>query len=118
MRIVILTSETSGNVWLVNQLLSRHSIAGIVVEQRPLAVNAREKIERRRRMLRRYGAVRTMNKLLFNRLRARFLSDVDQRMVADSFFPGGAPAKYSRGVPTVVVPNVNDRACMEFIPAP
>ena len=82
MKTVVLTSEAPSNVWLVNQLLSRHEIRGIVVERRPLALTARDKVERRRRMIRRYGIVRTLNKLLFNRVRSRFLAPSESRTAA------------------------------------
>jgi folate-dependent phosphoribosylglycinamide formyltransferase PurN len=117
MRIVVLTSETPANVWLVNQLLSRHNITGIVLERRPLALTAREKVERRRRMVRRYGVVRTLNKLLFNRVRSRVLSASEARTVGESFFPAETPVAYSRQVPTLVVANVNDAECVQFIRA-
>ena len=115
MNIVVLTSETPSNVWLVNQLLARHDVTGIVIERRPLALTAREKVERRRQMLRRYGLVRTLNKLLFNRLRARVLSASEGRTVTENFFPGEAPVTYARQVPTIVVANINDVECVRFI---
>ncbi len=115
MTIVALTSETPANIWLVNQLLARHDVAGIVIERRPLALSAEEKIARRRRMYARHGVLRTLNKLLFNRFRSMFLAESDGRTIAESFFPDGAPAAYARDVPTVVVGNINDAACVQFI---
>jgi folate-dependent phosphoribosylglycinamide formyltransferase PurN len=117
MRIVVLTSETPGNVWLVNHLLARHEVAAIVVERRPLALSARDKAERRRRMVRRYGLVRTLNKLLFNRVRSRLLSRAAASTLRDSFFPGRAPIAYARAVPTLVVGDINDAAVVERIRA-
>ena len=117
MKIIVLTSETPANIWLVNQLLSQHDIAGIVIERRPLALTPREKMERRRRMVKRYGLARTFNKLLFNQLRSRILSDSDSSATRASFFPAGAPVTYSRQVPTLVVANVNDADCRQFIRA-
>lgn len=115
MKIVVLTSPTPANVWLVNQLLTRHEVVGIVIERRPLAQTTEEKVERRRFMVRRYGLVRTFNKLLFNRVRSRIISGPEARTVEDSFFPGGAPVEYSRQVPTIVVPSINDPAAIAFI---
>jgi methionyl-tRNA formyltransferase len=116
MRIVVLTSETPANVWLVNQLLERHDdVAGIVIERRPLAVTAQEKVERRRRMIQRYGMLRTFNKLLFNKVRSRFLSQGEASTIRESFFPGGTTMTYSRQVPTIVVGNINEPACVQFI---
>jgi methionyl-tRNA formyltransferase len=117
MKIVVVTSETPGNIWLVNYLLPRHEIVGIVIERRPLALTGREKTERRRRLFRRYGALRTINKLLFNLVRACFLSATEARTPAESFFPNHAPMTYARALPTLVVGNVNDGACMDFIRA-
>ena len=116
MRIVVLTSETPANVWLVNQLLARQAdVAGIVIERRPLAVTPEEKVKRRRRMIERYGLWRTFNKLLFNKFRSRFLSPAEASTVTESFLPRGAAMAYSREVPTIVVGSVNDPACKQFI---
>jgi methionyl-tRNA formyltransferase len=115
MKIVILTSERPHNIWLVNQLLARQDVAGMVIERRPLAVKAEDKVERRRRMIKKYGLLRTINKLLFNKLRSRFLAGPTAETVKASFFPGGAPLAYTREVPTIVVPSVNDATCIAFI---
>jgi len=115
MKIVVLTSETPANVWLVNQLLSRHDIVGIVIERRPLASTPHDKLERRRRMVRRHGLARTINKLLYNQWRSRVLSGSDARIVRESFFPDAAPVEYARPVPTIVVGSVNDAECKAFI---
>ncbi|MGH9892434.1 MAG: formyl transferase [bacterium] len=115
MRIVILTSETPANIWLVNQLLARHEVAGMVIERRPLALAREEKYERRRRMVQRYGLARAFNKLLYNSVRSRFLAHSEGAMVREHFFPGGAPIRYTRQVPTLTVENINDAACIEFI---
>jgi methionyl-tRNA formyltransferase len=115
MRIVVLSSETPGNTWLVNQFFSRHEIVAMVLERRPLAATVEQKTERRQKMIRRYGIARTVNKLLFNQLRSRFLSASDARTINENFFPGGAPMRYLRQVPTLVAPNINDRTVVEFI---
>lgn len=115
MKTVVLTSETPSNIWLVNQLLGRHDVAGIVIERRPLAIGNEVKVERRRTMVRRYGVVRTFNKLLFNRVRSRLLERSSSQTVTDSFFPDGASPAYSRSVPSVVVKNINDPECIRFI---
>ena len=90
MKIIILTSEKPGNVWLVNQLLESQDVAGIVIERRPLALKKDDKVERWRRMKKRYGLRRTVNKLLFNQVRSRFLSGPAAHTFKESFFPGGA----------------------------
>ena len=115
MRIVILTSETPGNVWLTNQLLRRHDVAGIVIERRPAANGSVEKRERRRRLIKRYGLLRTVNKLLYNRYRASFFAERDARVIREAFFPDGAAMQYVKAVPTVVVSGINDASCIQFI---
>jgi len=115
MRIVILTSESPGNIWLVNRILSEREVAGIVVERRPLALAQREKIERRRRLVRRYGLGRTLNKLLYNKLRMLMLAPHEAREIREHFFPGGVAVDYQCAVPTEVVASVNDEACKSFI---
>ncbi len=116
MKIVILTSETPANVWLVNQLLDRCSdVAGIVIERRPLADTVEAKASRRRKMVERYGRVRTLNKLLFNKVRARFLAQAERETIRECLFPNGAPIVYARPVSTLVVPSINAPGCIQFI---
>jgi folate-dependent phosphoribosylglycinamide formyltransferase PurN len=115
MRVVVLTSETAANVWLVNQLLARHNVVGIVIERRPLAQSPADRLERRRRLVRRYGWPRTLNKLLFNRLRSQFLDANHSMTVSESFFPKGASPTYSTTVPTLIVEDINAPECRRFV---
>lgn len=115
MKIVIFTSSTPANVWLVNQILSQHDAVGIVIERAPLALHQAEKAERRRRMIERYGLVRSINKLAYNWYRSRFLADADDSIVKEHFFPGDTAVRYSRELPSVSVGNINDAACMKFV---
>lgn len=115
MKIVILTSETPSNVWLVNQILSRHDVVGMVIERRPVASTTSEKVNRRRNMIKRYGWLRTLNKLVFNRVRSKFLAEAEASTIRQSFFAGSLPVDYVRKVPTVVVSNINDAACIKFV---
>lgn len=116
MRIVILTSETPANIWLVNQLLAQHhNVVGIIIERRPLALTGEDKFERRRRMVQRYGVIRTFNKLLYNKIRSRFLASAEDAAIKKHFFPGETPVSYIREVPTQIVGNINDVECIEFI---
>lgn len=115
MRIVVLTSETPANVWLVNQLLAQHKVVGMVIERRSLALTREEKHERRRRMIQRYGFARTFNKLLYNKIRSRFLARSEAMTVKKNFFPGESPVAYTLRVPIQVVENINDAECIEFI---
>ena len=114
-KVLILTSETAANVWLVNRLLAQFQVVGIVIERRPQAVTKQEKYERRRRMIKRYGLGRTLNKLLYNWLRSRVLAGSFADIIRDQFFPGNAEVKYVRSVESVTVGNINDAACVEFI---
>jgi methionyl-tRNA formyltransferase len=115
MKIVILTSNTPSNVWLVNQILARHEVAAVVIEAPPPAVDTQEKRLRRRRMRLRHGRVRTLNKLLYNALRRRVLNPVEGGILRDHFFPANAPVGYLREVPCTTVGNINDPACIEVI---
>jgi len=115
MKIVILTSNTPSNVWLVNQILARHEVAALVIESPPPARSTQEKRARRRCMRRRYGLTRTLNKLAYNALRWRILSLVERESLRRNFFPGNAEVAYLRPVPRVTVANINDRACVELI---
>jgi len=120
MKLLVLTSETPGNVWLVNQILARFdvvgmvNVVGMVIERRPLALTRGEKYRRRRRMTQRHGVARTLNKLLYNWVRARFRLD-SPVAARDHFFPSGAPVAYVREVPSITVEGINDAKCAEFI---
>lgn len=114
-KIVILTSSTTGNIYLVNQLLRRHQIVGMVIEAPPPALTQEEKRNRRQRMVERHGLLRAMNKLAFNAVRWRFISPKDQLIQREQFFPAGAQVAYERTVPSITVPNINDPRCVEFI---
>lgn len=88
---------------------------GIVIERRPQALTKLEKYERRRRMIKRHGLGRTLNKLLYNWLRSRVFAVSSETAIRDEFFPGNAEVKYSRPVESVTVGSINDATCVEFI---
>jgi len=115
MKIVILTSTTPSNIWLVNQILARHDVVAMVIEAPPLARSMKEKRARRLRMWRKHGLARTLNKLAYNILRRHLLSPGEGERLRKEFFPGTAEVAYSRAVPTVTVANINDPACVELI---
>jgi folate-dependent phosphoribosylglycinamide formyltransferase PurN len=115
MKVLILTSETPANVWLVNQILGRHDVVGIVIERRPLAATGAEKLARRRRMVERYGWLRTVNKLLYNRMKSRYLAESEARTVLEGFFADETPVQYARSVPTLVVADINHFETVRFI---
>jgi methionyl-tRNA formyltransferase len=114
-KIVVLTSATPGNVYLVNRLLARHDVVAMVIESPPRALTLGEKRRRRLKLLKRHGPLRTLNKLLYNVYRARFLSTAEARAFGERFFPNGQPATYERRVPTLTVTNINDPACIAFV---
>src|SRR5258705_12472983 len=89
-RVLIVTSETAANVWLVNRLLAEFQVVGIVIERQPQAVTKQEKYERRRRMVKRHGVGRTLNKLLYNWLRSPVLAPSSEDAVRNEFFPENA----------------------------
>ncbi len=87
----------------------------MVIERRPLALTREEKYARRRRMVRRYGLARTVNKLLYHWVRSRFVAHSEATTVREQFFPKAAAIAYEREAPTLSVGNINDAACVEFI---
>lgn len=87
----------------------------MVIERQPPAITKQEKYERRRRMIKRHGLARTLNKLLYNWFRSRILAGSSAESIKDQFFPGSAEVKYSRSVESVTVGNINDGACVDFI---
>jgi methionyl-tRNA formyltransferase len=115
MKVVILTSNTPSNVWLVNQILARHEVSAMVIEAPPLARSTQEKRARRRRMRLEHGLARTLNKLAYNALRWRILSPVEGKSLRRHFFPGNAEVAYLRAVPRVTVANINDPVCVDLI---
>jgi methionyl-tRNA formyltransferase len=114
-KVLVLTSETAANVWLVNRLLAEFEVVGIVIERQARAVTKQEKDARRRRMIQRHGLGRTLNKLLYNWFRSRVLAASSEQAIRNEFFPGDAEVKYVGSVESVIVGNINDPACVEFI---
>jgi len=86
-----------------------------VIEAPRPALTIEEKHARRRRMFERHGVLRTLNKLAFNWLRSRYLSRDEGATVVEDLFPGGKPTVYLRGVPTVVVTDINDPTCVAAV---
>jgi methionyl-tRNA formyltransferase len=100
---------------LVNCLLARYDVVGMVIESPPAALTHAEKQRRRRRLIERHGLLRTLNRLLYNAYRARFISASEARVFQETFFPRGQHVEYIREVPTVQVENINDTTCISFI---
>jgi folate-dependent phosphoribosylglycinamide formyltransferase PurN len=87
----------------------------MVVESPRPALTSEEKVERRRRLLDRYGLFRTVNKLAWNWYRSRFLAAREAATVRQGLFPRQVSLAYERTVSTVVVPSINDPACIDFV---
>jgi folate-dependent phosphoribosylglycinamide formyltransferase PurN len=96
-------------------LLDSHDVVGIVIERRAPALSSKEKYDRRRKLLQRHGLGRTVNKLLYNWFRSRFISPAEATAVRELFFPDQIPVAYSRDVPTETVADINDARCSDFI---
>jgi len=114
-KVLVLTSDTTANVYLVNRLLRQFEVVGMVIESPPAPATAEQKIERRRSMVERHGRLRTLNKLAYNWFRSRFLSGPDAATVRATLFPAGGEVRYERTVDTVTVENINAPACIEFV---
>ena len=115
LKVIVLTSETPANVWLVNQLLAQFHVVGMVIERRPQAITRREKYQRRLRMIKRHGLGRTLNRLLYNWFRSRVFSGSSDKVVKEELFPGNSEVEYLRPVESLIVGNINDPACVAFI---
>jgi len=88
---------------------------GIVIESPPPALTKEDKWLRRRRMLRKYGLLKTLNKLAFNWLRSRFVGAAEANIIREQFFPNARPVEYRRQVPSINVSNINDADADRFI---
>jgi methionyl-tRNA formyltransferase len=102
-------------VYLVNQILRHHNVVGIVVEAPPPALSKEEKNQRRRRLVRKYGLVRTLNKLALNWTKSRLLARKNDNEMRDLLFPSSSVVQYERDVQTITVPNVNAEECVRFV---
>lgn len=80
-----------------------------------MALTPVEKRRRRWRLVERHGLLRTLNRLLYNAFRARFISATETRIFRETFFPHGQRVAYGREVPAVTVQNINDVSCISFI---
>jgi methionyl-tRNA formyltransferase len=81
------------------------------------ALTAQEKLERRQRLIDRYGTFRTINKLAWNWYRSRFLATKEAATVLHGLFAGQTTPAYRRPVITRVVPSINDPGCVDFVRA-
>jgi len=115
MKIVILTSCTTPNIYLVNTLTRRHHVVGKVIEKRPGPSTAKERFSVRMDMIKKYGLVRALNKLLYNKYRSHFIHEKREAVLRRRLFPGDSKVEYADDVPTLEVPDINDQSCKDFI---
>lgn len=115
MKVLILTSRTTSNIYLVNYLTQRITVVGKVIEKRPAPESQKEKMEIRRRMLRKYGFIKTFNKLFYNKYRYYFLNRQQDDSIRQLLFPDNMDIDYTANIPTIEVPNINDELCKAFI---
>lgn len=113
MKIIILTSFTTANAYLVNSLLEHKNVVGKVIERRPIPVHQKNKMKIRIKMAKKFGILKTINKLLYNKLKT-YLNVNDNAYWINELFNGNN-VEYNREVPTVVVPNINDKNTIDFI---
>jgi methionyl-tRNA formyltransferase len=117
MNIVILTSYTAANIYLVNYLTARHNVVAKVIEKKPPALTFKEKMKRRKNMLQKYGCYKTINKLLYNKYRAYVSKNRGDEIVRQALFAGRADADYERVVPSIEVNDINEPKSVEFVSA-
>ena len=114
MKIIILTSKTLGNIYLVNKLLNELNVVGKVIEQRPLAKKNDDKWAIRKKLFKKHGILKTINHLLYNKLILKSTVENEQTFYQNKLFDNKAP-DYCKEIPTIVVPKINDQKTIEFI---
>ncbi|NCQ54667.1 hypothetical protein GW797_00295 [Candidatus Parcubacteria bacterium] len=115
MKIAILTSVTSANIYLVNSLTSRYKVVAKVIERRSRPSTMKEKMAVRSRLIQRYGLLKTLNKLLYNKYRSWMVELHQSETLKQELFPGKAEVAYTHEVPTLEVENINDSSCVDFL---
>jgi folate-dependent phosphoribosylglycinamide formyltransferase PurN len=115
MKILILTSYTTTNVYLVNHLTSNKNVIAKVIEKSPLPSSTWKKMEVRTKMVQKYGFIKSINKLLFNKYRSFFINQRDDDIIKSILFPGEITVEYSRDIPSIEVHNINETECEKFI---
>jgi len=115
MKVIILTSYSTKNIYKVNYLIERLNVVGKVIEKRPRPVSLREKVNIRKRMIRRHGLIKTVNKLLYNKYRSLIINRQNEDTIRNTLFPDGADVEYSKDIPTIEVSNINEQSCIDFI---
>jgi len=115
MRVLLLTSFTPANIYLVNYLTSRKKVIAKVIERRHIPESYREKMDIRKRMAKKYGILKTLNKLLYNKYRRYFIEPSHREILMKRLFPGHRDLTYTEKIPTIEVENINDRRCRDFV---
>jgi len=115
MRVLILTSFTSANIYLVNYLTAKHNVVAKVIEKRPAALTFDEKMGRRKKMLKKYGFYKTINKLLYNKYKTYASRKGGDDIIKQSLFPGPGEPHYEKDIPSTEVSDINEPKCLEFI---
>jgi len=113
--VIILTSRTTPNIYLVNNLTARHHVIAKVIEARPGPSTAQERLNVRLGMMRKYGLARTLNKLFYNKYRSHFIHKKREALLRSRLFPGDAKVEYTADIPTLEVRDINDQSCKEFL---
>lgn len=115
MRILILTSYKTGNIYKVNYLTERREVVGKIIERGVGILDPKQKKQRRLDMIKKYGLIKTANKLLYNKYKQRFLEQDFERQTREILFPGQNKIDYTHDIPALEVPNINSPESIEFI---
>lgn len=115
MKLAVLTSASIPNIYLVNCLAERHNVVAKIIEQRPQPLTAGQKMHVRLRMLKKYGLMKTVNKLLYNKYRNRFIDPPRSETLKDWLFPDGKEVAYTAEAPSLTVQNINDQSSIDFL---
>ena len=110
-----MTSYTTANIYLVNYLTDRKEVTAKVIEKATFPSSSKEKMAIRKGLVKRFGLVKTMNKLLYNKYRSYFLDKKNGGVIKRELFPEVSDAAYTKHVPTMEVENINEGKCIEFI---
>jgi folate-dependent phosphoribosylglycinamide formyltransferase PurN len=114
MKILILTSYTIANTYVVNYLTIKKNIIAKVIEKKRNPTSYKEKMDIRRKMIKKYGVFRALNKLLFNKYKSIFLNKKDDGILKNILF-GSDEVKFTQNIPTIEVEDINGEKCVDFI---
>lgn len=112
MRIVILTSRTNGNIYLVNRLTSEFNVVGKVIEA-PARRSREQKKAYWRGVAKKYGVFCAINKYIY--LKSQPLINSDKSNIEKQIYFEGREPEYAVTLPTLQVRNINDDEAASFI---